>query len=113
MFGLVHADTHSVVLPHAVAFNAPALPDEMRRLAEALAASPGDEAGALWDLAVASDVPTSLAQLGLAEGDLPEAAERAAAEITVNPVPVDAASLLQLLRRAYAGERPPPMGVDA
>jgi alcohol dehydrogenase class IV len=111
MFGLVHADTHSVVLPHAVAFNAPALPEEMRRLAEALAASPGDEAGALWDLAVASDVPTNLAQLGLAEGDLPEAAERAAAEITVNPVPVDAVALLHLLQRAYAGERPPAMGV--
>ena len=36
MFNLVHADTHSVILPHAVAFNAPALPDEMARLEEAL-----------------------------------------------------------------------------
>jgi maleylacetate reductase len=85
----------------------------MRRLAEALGASQGDEAGALWDLAVASDVPTSLAQLGLAEDDLPEVAERAAGEITVNPVPVDAAALLQLLLRAYVGERPAPSGVAA
>jgi maleylacetate reductase len=106
MFGLVHADTHSVVLPHAVAFNAPALPEEMRRLAEALGASPADEAGALWDLAVASDVPTSLAQLGLAETDLSEVAARAVGEVTVNPVPVDATALLRLLQRAYAGERP-------
>ena len=104
-FNLVHADTHSVVLPHAVAFNAPALPDEMARLAEALGV-PGDAAGALWDLAVASDVPTSLAALGLTAEDLPEAAERAAREITVNPVPVDAAVLLALLERAYAGVRP-------
>ena len=37
-FNLVHADTHSVLLPHAVAFNAPALPDEMARLAAALGA---------------------------------------------------------------------------
>ena len=66
MFNLVHADTHSVVLPHAVAFNAPALPVEMDRLAGALSVEPGDEAGALWDLAVASHVPTSLAELGLA-----------------------------------------------
>jgi maleylacetate reductase len=106
MFDLVHADTHSVVLPHAVAFNSPALPDEMRRLADALGAARGDEAGALWDVAAASHVPTSLAELGLEEGDLSAAAERAAAEITVNPVPVDVAGLLGLLREAYAGRRP-------
>ena len=33
-FNLVHADAHAAVLPHAVAFNAPALPDEMARLAD-------------------------------------------------------------------------------
>ena len=86
-FDLVHADTHSVVLPHAVAFNAPALPDEMARLADALGVPGGDPAGALWDLAVASHVPTSLADLGLRRDDLAEAAERAAAEITDNPRP--------------------------
>jgi maleylacetate reductase len=106
MFNLVHADTHSVVLPHAVAFNAPALPDEMARLAATLGVDPGDEAGALWDLALASRVPTSLAELGLQEDDLAEAAERAAGEITDNPVPVDADALLGVLRRAHAGGRP-------
>jgi maleylacetate reductase len=105
-FNLVHADTHSVVLPHAVAFNREALPDEMARLAEALGVPGEDPAGALWDLAVASHVPTSLADLGLREEDLPEAAHRAAAEITVNPAPVDEAALAALLHRAYQGERP-------
>ena len=38
-FNLVHADAHSVVLPHALAFNAPVLPAEMDRLAEALGRS--------------------------------------------------------------------------
>ena len=33
-FNLVHADAHSVILPHALAFNAPVLPDEMGRLAD-------------------------------------------------------------------------------
>ena len=105
-FNLVHADTHSVILPHAVAFNAPALPEEMARLAEALGVPGGDPAGALWDLAVASQVPTSLADLGLAAEDLPEAARRAAEEITVNPVPVDEAALAGILERAFAGHRP-------
>jgi alcohol dehydrogenase class IV len=105
-FNLVHADAHAAVLPHAVAFNAPALPAEMARLADALGAAGGDPATALWDLADASGVPTSLAALGLQAGDLPEAADRAAGEITNNPVPVDADALLALLQRAHAGSRP-------
>jgi maleylacetate reductase len=105
-FNLVHADTHSVLLPHAVAFNAPVLPDEMARLAVALSAPEGGAAGALWDLAVASNVPTSLADLGLGRDDLTEAAERAATEITENPRPFDADDLLALLQRAFDGQRP-------
>jgi maleylacetate reductase len=55
---------------------------------------------------VASHVPTSLADLGLREEDLPEAAHRAAAEIVVNPAPVDEAALAGLLERAFVGDRP-------
>jgi maleylacetate reductase len=105
-FNLVHADAHAAVLPHALAFNAPALPEEMARLADALGAPGGDPAAALWDLAMASGVTTDLAALGLSADDLPEAAERAAKEIISNPVPVDADALLDVLRRAFAGTRP-------
>jgi maleylacetate reductase len=105
-FNLVHADAHAAVLPHAVAFNAPALPEEMARLADALGAPGGDPAAALWDLATSSGVRTDLAALGLSADDLPEAAERAAKEIISNPVPVDADALLDVLRRAFAGTRP-------
>lgn len=110
-FNLVHADAHSVILPHAIAFNAPALPEEMARLADALGAHGGDPAAALWDLAVASNVPTRLADLKGSDGllrrdDLPGAAHAAAEEITVNPRPVTEADLLGLLERAYEGARP-------
>jgi alcohol dehydrogenase class IV len=110
-FNLVHADAHSVVLPHALAFNAPVLPHEMARLAEALGVPGGDPAGALWDLAVASNVPTRLADLSGSDGplradQLPGAADAAAAEITVNPRRVDRDDLLGILERAFAGERP-------
>jgi len=110
-FNLVHADAHSVILPHAIAFNAPALPAEMARLAEALGVPGGDPAAALWDLAVASKVPTRLADLTGHDGllkrdDLPGAAHAAAEEITVNPRPLTEADLLGLLERAYEGERP-------
>lgn len=104
-FDLVHADAHSVVLPHAIAFNAPALPVEMRRLAAALDTD-DDPAGALWDLARRSAVPTSLAELGLARDDLAEAARRAAQEITDNPRPFDESDVLGLLQRAHDGARP-------
>ena len=111
MFDLVHADTHSVILPHAVAFLGPALPEEMARLADALGVPGGDPAAALWDLAVASRVPTTLAALahqgaGLGRDDLPEAAARCAAEITTAPRRVSEADILALLERAYDGERP-------
>ncbi|MFM7253777.1 MAG: maleylacetate reductase [Ilumatobacteraceae bacterium] len=107
-FDLVHADAHSVVLPHALAFNAPAIPAEMTSLGEVLGAEP---AGALWDLAAASGVPTSLSSLGLAESDLAEAAERATAEVAKiaapgNPRPCTEQQMLALLQRAFAGARP-------
>lgn len=110
-FDLVHADAHSVVLPHALAFNAPVLPDEMTRLAEALGAPGADPAGALWDLALASNVPTRLADLTGSQGplrrdQLPGAAESAAREITVNPRPVTESDLLAILERAFDGTRP-------
>jgi maleylacetate reductase len=105
-FGLVHADAHSVVLPHVVAFNAPAVPEVIERLGGALGVEPGEAAGALWDLAHDSGIPTSLAELGLDPDDLSDAAGRAAQEITDNPRAVDRDELLELLRAAHAGDRP-------
>jgi alcohol dehydrogenase class IV len=65
----------------------------------------------LWDLAVASNVPTRLADLRGSEGplqreQLPEAADAAAAEITVNPRPVTRDDLLGILEQAFDGQRP-------
>lgn len=105
-FGLVHADAHSVVLPHAIAFNAPALPHEMSQLANALDCRADDVAGSLWDLAKRSGVPTSLAQLGLRREDLGEVATRAATEISTNPRSFDAAAIELLLQGAFDGIRP-------
>jgi maleylacetate reductase len=112
-YDLVHADAHSVLLPHVVAFNAPALPEEFGRLAAALEVADGAAAGALWDLATASSVPTALADLksqhegiAMTRDDLSTVAERVAAEAPPNPRPVDAAGLLAVLDAAYDGCRP-------
>jgi maleylacetate reductase len=105
-FNLVHADTHSVILPHAVAFNARALPEEMRRLSEALGVPGGDPAAALWDLAKTSDIPTDLAALGLPREGLEEVAAEVVVEEKNNPVQLDETSVMALLDAAYDGIRP-------
>jgi maleylacetate reductase len=110
-FNLVHADAHSVILPHALAFNAPVLPGEMARLADALGVHGQEPAGALWDLAVASNAPTRLADLKGREGPLRRdqlagAADAAAAEISVNPRPVTRDDVLGILESAFDGTRP-------
>ena len=48
-FDLPHAETHTAVLPHALAYNAPSIPDVMRQLAEVLGTD--DPARGLYDLA--------------------------------------------------------------
>jgi maleylacetate reductase len=109
MFDLTHADTHSVVLPHVLAFNAPAIPGTMARLASALEVPPGSEAEALWDLAIVTGAPTRLADLKSSQGSLTSAdlSEVAAAvDPGVNPRPVTSADVLRLLEAAFVGSRP-------
>jgi alcohol dehydrogenase class IV len=101
---------NAVLLPHVVAYNTRAVPDEMRRVAVALGAGEdGDAAAALFDLAAEIGAPTSLAALGLPAGALAEAAERIVGETGAsNPRPVDRESVLRMLEQAYRGARPLP-----
>jgi alcohol dehydrogenase class IV len=103
-FGLPHAETHAVVLPHATAYNAPATPVAMARLAAALGA-PSAAAG-LYDLALKLGAPTSLKALGLPESALDRAADLAAAAPYPNPRPLERAALRKLLQDAFEGVRP-------
>jgi alcohol dehydrogenase class IV len=103
-FDLPHAETHAVVLPHVAAFNQPAAPRALRRVARALdveAAGPG-----LFDLAEALGAPTSLKAIGMSEADLDKAAEIATSAPYWNPRPVDKAAIRALLDDAYHGRRP-------
>lgn len=102
---LPHAPTHSVLLPHAVAYNAAAAPDAMRRLSDALG-SAGDAPSALHDLIVGAGAPSSLRELGVAEADLSQLAEDASRRQYPNPAPIERDGIERLLRRAWVGERP-------
>jgi maleylacetate reductase len=107
--GLDHADLNAVVLPHAVAFVAGAVP-ELRRVEAALGAEPGDAAGALWDLARSLGAPASLREIGMDHDEIVGAAEAAAGRVSPRPVPASLGDLRGLLEAAWAGERPAPTG---
>ncbi|MFE1880422.1 maleylacetate reductase [Streptomyces diastatochromogenes] len=103
-FGLPHAETHTVILPYALAYNAPAVPQAMAALHRAL--DTRDAPRALRDLSVRLGAPRSLAELGLKEDDLVVAAEQVTGRPYANPRPVTAEGVLGVLRAAYAGREP-------
>ncbi len=103
-FDLPHAQTHTAVLPHAVAYNAPAAPEAMARVRRALGGA--EPAAALYALAKELGAELSLARLGLPEAGIARAAELATRNPYPNPRPVTAAGLRVLLRRAYDGLPP-------
>ncbi|WP_042391861.1 maleylacetate reductase and hydroxyquinol 1,2-dioxygenase domain-containing protein [Streptacidiphilus carbonis] len=103
-FGLPHAETHTVVLPHAMAYNAPAAPEAMARIAAALGVP--EAPGGVFDLIRAAGGPTSLRELGMAEGDLDRAAELAASKPYPNPRELTRDGIAGLLREAWEGRRP-------
>ena len=103
-FGLPHAETHAVILPQAMAYNAPAAPGAMQRIARALGAS-GAPAG-LFDLAVRHGAPTALEDIGMRAEDLDRAAAIAVQSPYPNPRPLERGLVRELLQRAFEGTRP-------
>lgn len=103
-FGLPHAQTHAVILPHAVAYNARSAAEALAPL-EALLAT-DDLAQSLFAFSARLGAPQSLAQLGLAEADLDRAALEATADPYWNPRPIDRPAIRRLLDNAFFG-RPP------
>lgn len=103
-FDLPHAETHTIVLPHAVGYNAPAAPEAMSRIARALGCE--DPAAGLFDLARAVGAPTALEEIGLQESDIDRATQIATSNPYWNPREVEAEGIHRLLSDAYAGRRP-------
>jgi maleylacetate reductase len=103
-FNLPHAETHTVVLPHATAYTASAAPEAMSRIARALGAKSG--AQGLSDLAASLGAPTSLAALGLRAADLDRAADIAVENPYYNPRPITREGIRALLQDAFEGKRP-------
>jgi maleylacetate reductase len=103
-FGLPHAELHTVMLPQALAYNAPAVPEAMQKIAAALQA-PSAPAG-VFDLAARHGAATSLQAIGMSSSDLDRAADLAMQNTYPNPVPLQRQRLRELLQRAWDGVRP-------
>jgi alcohol dehydrogenase class IV len=103
-FNLPHAETHTVVLPHALAYNAAAAPQAMERIARALGAQ--SAARAVFDLARANGAPTALKEIGMKASELDRACDIALQNQYPNPRPLEKAAIRQLLQDAFEGVRP-------
>jgi maleylacetate reductase len=103
-FNLPHAQTHTVVLPHATAYNANAAPKSMQQIAQALHVD--NAAQGLFDLAQRLGAPTSLQALGMSADDISRAADIAVQNPYWNPHPIDREAIQALLTDAYYGKRP-------
>jgi maleylacetate reductase len=105
-FDLPHAETHTIVLPHALAYNARAIQPAMARIAAALGAQ--DAAMGLYDLAGRIGAKRALKDIGMPEAGVARAAEMALANPYWNPRPLDHEAIRRLIARAWSGAPPDP-----
>src|SRR5437660_9063808 len=103
-FNLPHAETHTVILPHALAYNAPATPDAMTRIAAALGVP--DPALGLHDLARKLAAPASLREIGMPESGIDQAADLAVKNPYRNPRTIERDAIRELIARAWRGDAP-------
>jgi len=103
-FNLPHAPTHAIVLPHALAYNAPAIPAAMSALQRALD-SPAP-AAALYDLLDTIDAPRALRDLGMPASGIEQATALTLKNPYWNPRPLEEKAIRETLDTAWSGARP-------
>jgi alcohol dehydrogenase class IV len=103
-FNLPHAETHTIVLPYAVAYNASAAPQAMMRIQRALGCD--DAATGLYDLGRAVGAPSALSELGFGISDVDKATAMATRNPYWNPRDLTVDGIARLLSNAQAGLRP-------
>ncbi|AUH50282.1 maleylacetate reductase [Chromobacterium sp. ATCC 53434] len=110
-FDLPHAETHAILLPHVLAYNAPAIAPVWSRLRKALRAD--DPALAFHRLGLATSdghYRYSLEGIGMPADGIDHAVDLALAQPCWNPRAPKRAPLRALLRRAFGGK--PPSSAD-
>jgi maleylacetate reductase len=103
-FNLPHAETHTIVLPHALAYNSQDAPQAMVRIRRALGGA--SAAQAVYDLAKNNGAPVALQDIGMKAADLDKACNIALQNQYPNPRPLERTALRQLFQDAFEGLRP-------
>ncbi len=97
-YGLPHAETHAIILPHVTRFNLAAAPEARARLVDALGHD--DPAGALADMVRQFPIPGRLRDVGFDEARIDDAAGQVAALAIKEPRPVSAEDARAILKAA-------------
>lgn len=105
-YNLPHAETHTVILPYALQYNASHAPEAMKAMARALQTEEEEVPSTLFELTKSLGSVTSLKELGMSEADLDEAAELATQNPYYNPRPITKEGIRELLQFAYEGRKP-------
>jgi alcohol dehydrogenase class IV len=103
-FNLPHAETHTVILPHAIAYNSRHAAEAMARVAGALGAT--DAADATFKLIKRLGAKQALRDLGMPKSGIERAAELAVQSPYPNPRPIEYQAIKDLLTRAWVGDPP-------
>jgi len=102
-FDLPHAQTHTIVLPHALAYNAPAVPQALEKLRPILGDNPAD---ALFQLGRKIGAVAGLREIGMPDGRIDEVLDKTFANPYWNPRPLEREAIRALIERAYIGAPP-------
>ncbi len=99
--GIAHGLANAVILPHAMRFNAEAVPEAMARIGRAVG-DEADPAGAVEALSARLGLPPRLSQCGVSDDDLDAVARLAAGNrnVAANPRPVTEADARAILAAA-------------
>lgn len=103
-FNLPHAEMHTILLPHALAYNAAAAPDAMMRISRALGTA--DPVAGLVRLLDRLGAPRALKDIGMPSDGIDLAAKLAVENSYPNPEPLTEIGLRGLLARAFDGQPP-------
>jgi alcohol dehydrogenase class IV len=100
--GIAHGLANAIILSHAMQFNADAVPDELRRIGEALGA-PEDAAGAVDRLVQRIGLPTHLSDCGVTDEDLDAVVRLSQSNpsVQMNPRPVSEHDARAILEAAF------------
>ena len=102
-FDLPHAETHAIMLPHSISYNADAATETLAPLRELF----GERiAGGLYDFAASLGAPLALRNFGLTERDLDKASDLAVRNPYLNPRPIERGAIREMLQNAWEGNRP-------